>query len=407
MGRIGAVRKWSRYAGGCTVKEGGGCLAIFGLPFLGAGIMMALSALGLAHIKTEPDSANKPLLLAAMSLPFAIPGALMVFGRRWTTIDVTRGTLVRQYGLLVPFKTREWLLSDFSAVVLTHNPGDSDSGESFPVRLRHRAAPADDIVLDQPRTFAVAHELAEYLSGLLRVELVDTTTDHELVIAPGKAGVGLRERVIEEGAGEQPVAPPNMRSTVDMAPGETTIVIPSGGRWFSSVLSVLVPLFVVLWIVPGVMRFLSRTDTPRYVQIAIFGVLAVIFIVPTIFMSVNLMMGGKRKKTVVKASKAGLQIQQVSGLRSNEKVIAADDLLDLDCSTAEAALRAARNSSSRVASATLSPEAEQRLDKLKRFLPSRGIVIKSRTELFTIGEGLPASELQYLTWVLRRALSGE
>src|SRR5262249_10268976 len=230
----------------------------FGLPFFAAGILMALTVTGLAHIKVEHPNRWTPLALAAMSLVFTVVGGLMVFGRRWTTIDVTRGTLVRQYGLLLPFKTQQWLLSDFNAVVVTHDPGDSDTAQTFPIRLRHRVAAANDVELDRPPAFATAYQQAEYLSGQLRVELVDTTTDHETVTAPGKAGLSLRERALQPGAGQSgcpragdspdlgPAAPPKMRCTVTVTPGETTVVIPSGGSWVSTGFGFIVPLFIVV-----------------------------------------------------------------------------------------------------------------------------------------------------------------
>jgi hypothetical protein len=38
-------------------------------------------------------------------------------------------------------------------------------------------------------------------------------------------------------------------------------------------------------------------------------------------------------------------------------------------------------------------------------VPTKGIMVKSREELIPFGEGLPANELQYLIWILRKALA--
>ena len=46
------------------------------------------------------------------------------------------------------------------------------------------------------------------------------------------------------------------------------------------------------------------------------------------------------------------------------------------------------------------------LATLKRLVPNKGIIVKSRRSLVAIGEGLPTDELRYLVWVLRKAVGG-
>ena len=90
----------------------------------------------------------------------------------------------------------------------------------------------------------------------------------------------------------------------------------------------------------------------------------------------------------------------------NKQFVAADDLLDVDSSTVEAAIESILASVPN-ASVRQTPNFVRWLRTLKKWIPSKGIVIKSRTELITFGQGLPAEELQYLCSVLRRALVGE
>jgi hypothetical protein len=40
----------------------------------------------------------------------------------------------------------------------------------------------------------------------------------------------------------------------------------------------------------------------------------------------------------------------------------------------------------------------------KKYMPTKGIIVKSRQGLVTFGEGLTSEELRYLKWVLTRAL---
>ena len=384
------------------LREGGGCLAIFGLPFLFAGVAMLLGAAGILHIKMESEGSPTSLSLAGGAF-FAL-GALLVFGRRWLTLDVSRGLLVRRYELLVPIRSRERPLTDFTAVVVTYLMGDSDSGEQYPVRLRTVRGP--DFVVSSPAKFADSRVQAEYLSGFLRLPLVDTTTDHETVVAPERAGSTLRERLLAGGAeAQQPLRPEKMRCEVTESPGKATVVIPGGGSWPAGVLSIVFPLLMLIVVIPAFLRFFTR-GAPQIVQYAFLLFMVAIFVLPTIFASVKMMVSSKRRRTTVTASTSGLVIEQRSGWRPHTLEIPAAELLDLDCSTVEAAMKAARNSSIRLGGAP-NPAAAGRLAAgLKKWFPSQGIILKSRTDLITFGEGLRAGELQYLTWVLRKALAG-
>jgi hypothetical protein len=130
----------------------------------------------------------------------------------------------------------------------------------------------------------------------------------------------------------------------------------------------------------------------------IFGVLA-------IASRVNLRVGSKRRKTTVHASPSGLVIERRGLWRTPLKAVSASDILDIDQSTFESTLKWARNSVTTV----MAPGAVSQglLATLRKWIPTKGIVVKSRQELITFGGGLPASELQYLRWVLRRALVGD
>ncbi len=96
---------------------------------------MELTAAGVLHIAFEGDG-NSRLGLAVAGLVFTVLGAWLAFGRRRMTIDLARGCVARRYELLVPVQNREWLLSDFNAVAILYQAGDSDWGAQYPVRLR-------------------------------------------------------------------------------------------------------------------------------------------------------------------------------------------------------------------------------------------------------------------------------
>jgi len=383
------------------LREGGGRLAFFGWPLFLCGLVMELTAAGVLHIAVEGDG-NSRLGLAVVGLAFTVLGAWMAFGRRWMTFDLARGCVARRYEMLVPIQNREWLLSDFNAVAILYRAGDSDSGAQYPVHLR--SIHGKDLTVISPANFAESRAQAEYLSVFLRMPLVDTTTDHDTVVAPEHAGQSLRERLLSGEAEALPLRPGKMRCQVTESPGQATIVIPGGGSWPAGVLSIVLPLVILLFVIPAFMRFFTR-GAPPLGQYGFMFFLVCILVVPALFVSINLMVGSTRKKATVTASAAGLEIVKQSGWRTRTTQVPGADLLDLDCSTANSALKSAIDSSAKLAEVP-DPRATPVVRFAKRWVPAQGIIVKSRRELISFGEGLSASELQYLRSILRKALRG-
>jgi hypothetical protein len=192
------------------------------------------------------------------------------------------------------------------------------------------------------------------------------------------------------------------RCQVRESGGAVTIVIPGPKHRLASGLAVIIPVVILVIVIPAMLRFFSRSATPAGVQ-AVFLIFTVLmFVVPSIIASVNLMAGGRRK-TVVTASPAGLLIEKQGPWRNATKRVSADDILDLDYSTFEGRLAAARKSSPMPAAGGVT---EQIFASLKEWVPTKGIIVKSRQELITFGEGLPAEELHYIKAILRKVLGG-
>jgi hypothetical protein len=153
-----------------------------------------------------------------------VGGGLML-GRKWLTLDFGSGSLVRSRGLLIPMQSEERHFSEFSAVVIAFQAGDSDSADRYPVRLR--ALTGKDFDISSPTQFAESRKLAEYLSRAVRLPLADAITDHETIAPPERAADPLRERLRSAGPQEERAMPPSgMRSEVSTSRGYASIVIP-------------------------------------------------------------------------------------------------------------------------------------------------------------------------------------
>jgi hypothetical protein len=207
------------------LRQGGGCLALFGLPFFLAGVYLLLGAAGLVPLKDEfsrPWTGRAP---AAASLLFLVPGGALVFGRRTVTFDLSTRCITRRFSIIAPLWTARRLPDEFNTIVIAFVPGDAESQDRYPVRLR--AIAGKDFTVSSPTQFGESRRQAEFLSRELRFPLADETTEHEVVVAPEHAGETLQQRLRHAGTtAARPAAPLKMRFTVTESPAETTVVIP-------------------------------------------------------------------------------------------------------------------------------------------------------------------------------------
>ena len=111
------------------IREGGGCLSVFGIPFFG----------GLA------------------------------FGRSWTTIDRAQREVLKQWGLLVPLRRQSIPLEGYTAVTLGFVQGDSDSADTFPLTLKARSGA--DLPLCSLTQYAKARECARAIAEHLHMQI--------------------------------------------------------------------------------------------------------------------------------------------------------------------------------------------------------------------------------------------
>src|ERR671912_1944898 len=102
--------------GRIEVREGGGCLAIFGLPFLLVGV--AAAGLGFAGLELQeyaiaPDTSQLALMIIGAT--FTLVGGAVVFGRSWIMLSSAERTIVKRVGLLFPMTTRTYRVDDYTA----------------------------------------------------------------------------------------------------------------------------------------------------------------------------------------------------------------------------------------------------------------------------------------------------
>ena len=393
------------------VREGGGCVSLFGLPFLAAGVFVTLIGIQVVPIDNAQDVLGWawPLMIL-MGLVFAGVGIGLVFGRNWTVIDKTLSKVSKRWGLLVPLRKREHYLHEYDAILLRFDKGDSETSDQFPLLLRGKHG-VDDLILSNPAQYGESRRGAAQVARLLNLPLVDATTDHDTVIQTAAVEDTLQERLetVSQGAGTVP-RPLEMKSRIETS-GETVhIEIPGHGFRPTSLMGLILPAAILFVVVPHLAEFFRETDTPRYVQYFFFGFLLFFFGAIPFFGTVLGAIRSARSRTSVTVSADGIAIEERGVLRSQKTWISAEDIFGLDFGTVDSAWESAtarrrkRYSGSPGQGFNGSAPISGWLKWVSKLAKSKGITVKSGRGFFVFGAGLPDDEVRYLHWIVKAAL---
>lgn len=396
------------------IREGGGCIALFGLPFLAAGVFVLLAGVGVVPMSNSADVRwyAWPLLML-MGAAFTAVGGSLVFGRAWTTLDITQRTVSKQWNLLVRLRARTFPLDDYTAVTLGFVQGDSDSSDQFPVGLRSRAGA--DLRLRSFTSYAEARACAAAVAQHLHIDVEDASTDHPIRLSSSQIDdpftrTAWRERLPREAA-ERPAG---ARSDVSRDADEVRIVIPNSGLHPIVLAAALIPVAIPLVVAPPLSAFFGRTHTPDPVAWTFLTFLIVFFgVLPTMTV-VNGFLRSRRGRTIVVVSPRGIRIQERGAWRTRSvALLDAAEILDVDYSTRDSTLAAARRvadervrDANHAAVAAVGPRTERVIAALSRFARGGGLTVKTPRGFTTLGKGLEDDEIRYLYSVVLHALKG-
>src|SRR4051812_6406787 len=390
------------------IRQGGGCLAVFGLPFFAAGVFMGLGTIGVVPVHTTNDLARP--VMALMALAFTAVGGALVFGRSWTIVDRTQRQVIKQLGLLIPMRASIVPLDRYTAVTLTFVPGDSDSGDKFPIALKAETGP--DLPLCSFATYPDARACAGAIADHLHVDLEDASTDHPVRRPAGQPDLTLQERLRSDGtAAVDDARPSGARSEVTRELGVTTVVMPSRPLPAIVLAGVAVPAGVALVFGPSLSEFFRRTDTPDPVAWFFLSFLGFFIAIPAVTV-LNAFVRSRRGATIVDVSREGVRIRERGAWRTRlVRSIDAADILDVDYSSRESMLASARRSAEQqvlqsrpTASTTMTPRVERMVTALTRYARAGRLTVKTRTGLIALAQGLDDAEVRYLRGVIVRAL---
>ena len=359
------------------IREGGGCLSVFGIPFFAAGVFMWLSVIGLIPI----SNANE---MSTWTWPLLVLLGMCIHRCRWNAgvgrpgrHDRAQRELIKQWGLLIPLHHRAMPLEGYTAVRLDFVEGDSDTADRFPIALRSNIGP--DLSLVSFTAYAQARECARAVAEHLRLEIEDTSTDHATRLSPAEIDLPLQRRSHREGMSTDATRPPDARSQVTQDAGTVTIVIPVHPVHGLVNAAGVVPIAIGLSFGPSLARFFRQSSTPDPLAWVFLGFLALFFVVLPAMSIVNWFVRSRRGGTIVEVSSQGLRIRERGAWRT--RTVAshdASDILDVDFSSRESSAATARRAveqqareSFPAASQVTSPRVERMVATLTRFAGGR------------------------------------
>lgn len=394
--------------GQLLIHSGGGCLALFGLPFLGVGIMVLLMSLGVIEIENEAESeATSQIFLFLFGAVFAAVGGALVFGRKWTVLDRMRGTVVESWGLLVPMRSKERPLMHFTGVRIEYRSGNKNSSATYPVVLAGREGTADLTLTSNP-AYARAREQGETIARFLSYRLTDRSTHHEVDVPLDGAGSAweLEQSVVAPDPGF--ASPPSrMRSTVGIEGNRRVIDLPPSGLTPGVLLPALVPLvfaLVFLVMIGDVFIAPDTSDPGTLIALALF---TMVIMVP-LSVTVTKILKAVRGRTRITVGRDGIEIAEHGAFRWRKQTIPKEAILGLDYAVPFDPQTYARQAAARsgaTAPADVPPQAVAFLKRIgEEFVMMKGITLKTRAGLIAIARGLPHDEVAYLYGVMVRAL---
>lgn len=398
------------------VKQGGGCLTLFGLPFFLAGLFVLQIPLGLIPVKSE-GGAGTMIVTFLFGLVFAAVGAGLVFGRSGVIVNRRMGKVFKWWGLLVPMKRAEYPIGLFQRVSLSRKAGDSDSPDTYPVTLEDGEGQTK-VVIVRPAAYLEAHRAAEELAKLLSMPLEDTSSGEKVVREVDRIDESLRERAkrTREDLGSLPPAPPNTRTKIEQTGDGIILVIasPAGGLflYLPLVFALLFAAFVANFFIRGLLEL----PGPPMVRYGFILFITIFFVLAPVGSALARLRKASRSHTKVTATRAMLRVEEVSSGKAKVTEIPVDELEELLLPTWRSVLQNAKMTGSgkrrmpnfegdtgipRLPDGRPVPRF---LSSLMKFVGSPGITAVSDKATVTFGKGLPEGELAYLYALVRNAL---
>lgn len=359
-------------------KNGGGCAALFGLPFFCAGIFVIIITLGIIDIEGEVPPWFFGIPFGGV---FAAVGGAFIFGRSMYVIDRKAKSVLKEYKILVTLKKTEEPFDGANAITINKEIRRSDKSTYtvYPIRI----SASDPINLSEPRVYESARQLAETLAEFLDLPLADSSSGETVTRNPDELNESLTDQLKKSGGViDLPEQPYGILSTLKQKDQAVMVSVPSPGftpgTWFQLGLSLVFPIFVCsIFLFP----ILSDQNMPKGVKMMFVSFLGLFFVLLPILAIGGSAIAAAKKRYRVIIEPSGIKILTQGMMSKSEKEISAAELEEIDIVASGGSLFGRRSSSA-----------------------SGGILLRSDTQTLSFGSHLTREELEYLAAVIKKTL---
>ena len=402
-----------RDAGTLEIRSGrGDRLALFGFLFLLAGLFVMALPTGIIPITKRPEGLLIFSLMVLFGSALVVAGVVQVFGRSGLVLDRSRGRITKWYGLLVPMKRVETMLDAVRQVEMDWSRGDSDSADTWPVRLTGEGIPKP-ITVARPESFAEARQMAEELARFLQKPLVDSLTGEKVTRDPERLDESWRDRMRRTGETVAPVPPrpPGMCTRVEHSSEGLILHIPGPSLSWYHFIPALAPVAggaIVIWIFLSSLPTRPMLDWPQYFLLGLVGLFLVA--VPAVSALLNILRL-KNQFERVTVTKAFLRVEALNRGKATAVEIPVDELEDLVAPTFRSAMDTIEMSGMKEVSPgdtgmPRMPGGEPAPRSSPSLIAgSRGLAARSDKVVAEFGAGLDEAESAYLFALIRKTIA--
>lgn len=377
------------------VKSGGGCMALFGLPFFFAGLAIIAGGFSGSFRDGNTGESAPVFVVVLFGAIFTSVGAAFVFGRRGVFFDKRTGMATSWWGLLIPFKKTEHRLDSLKRVALSSEirRNKNSTYTVYPVRVEHSGKA---IHISEPKDSQKARTKAEEVAKFLNLPLADSTAGTVKVRAADELDQSIREQVQKKGETIEVSAPPvDCRIRHRLTEGKLTLEIPKVG-----VPGIAVAIVLPIVLLPlGFAAFFASSflgdfkDAPLLFKVFA-GVFVSLFILPVALVLGRFFLRSQSAEHVT-VTPDQLELKLVSPMGARVKSIPADELEEFDLQSNPGA-----------AVASNGQPVPPFVQSIVGFLGGGGAMIaRSDRQTLTFGTGLTEEEARWMHSLIKRVLT--
>jgi len=348
-------------------------------------------------------------------LVFGGVGAGLMFGRSGITIDRTKMTVTRWWGLMVPMKVTIFNLNRFDRITVEKEVrSDSNSSKTvFPVKLVGGGG-VEDLEYDAPGDYPAARRLSEELARFVRLDIEDSMSGRTVHRRLDELNESVRDRMRRTRERVPlPDAPWEMIAEIREEAGGTVIDLPPPGLKPAHLAPIVPALFFVVMVGLFFLPQLLRAGTQSETQLIFGGILGFFFIFLPVVTSLGSAFRKARFRVTITASRELLRVEAGVGRKRKVTEIPGRELEEFelvgrkdafDSATREAGEDHVRTGEEQMkVQRMLAPDSL--LGKLTRMVTKSEIVARSDTATVRFGKSIPDKELIYLHAIILRALT--